>query len=50
MLKITIKTRKRNDAPYMGVDFVATNSSRYYIYAANLSQILIPSYYLKIYI
>jgi len=50
ILGIIIKIRKRSDAPYIRVYFIAMSNNKYYIYAAKPSQILVPSRYLKIYI
>ena len=35
MLEVIIKIEKRSDALYIRVNFVAINSSKYYIYATN---------------
>ena len=35
MLEITVRIGRKNDTPYIGVNFVAVSSSKYYIYAAN---------------
>ena len=50
ILRATIRIGRRSDTPYIKVDFIAASNSRYYIYAANLSQIPIPSYCLRVYI
>ena len=44
------RTEKKSNTPYIGVHFMATSSSKYYIYATNLSQIPLPGYCLRIYI
>jgi len=50
ILKVIVRIGKRSNTSYIGVNFVATSSNKYYIYAADLSQILITSYYLRVYI
>ena len=37
ILEATDRTGRRGNAPYMGVYFIAISSSRYYVYAINLS-------------
>ena len=36
MLKVIIRIGRKNDTPYIGVNFIAISSSKYHIYAANL--------------
>jgi len=36
MLKVIIRIEKKSDALYMGVNIMATNSNKYYIYTADL--------------
>ena len=48
MLGAIVKTGRRSDTPNMGVHFIVTSNSRYHVYAAKPSRILIPGYYLKI--
>ena len=50
ILKIIVGTGKRSDALYIKVNFITTSSNKHHVYAADPSQILIPSYYLKVYI
>ena len=50
MLIVIAKIGRRSDIPYIGVHFIAISNGRYYIYAAKPSRILIPSYYLRVYI
>jgi len=37
MLGVIIGTRKRSNIPYIEVNFIAVNSSKHYIYAADPS-------------
>ena len=48
ILGAIVRIGKRGYIPYVGVYLIAASNSRYYIYAAKPSRILIPSYYLKI--
>jgi len=48
MLGAIVKTGRRSDTPNMGVHFIVTSNSRYHVYAAKPSRILIPGYYLRI--
>jgi len=48
MLGAAVRIGRRSNTPYIGVYFMAISNSRYYIYANNLSWILIPGYYLRI--
>ena len=50
MLGVIVKIGRRSDVPDMGVHFMATSNSKYYIYAANPPWILVSGYCLKIYI
>ena len=50
MLGAIVKTGKKSNIPNKGIHFMAISDGRYYIYTAKLSQILIPGYYLRIYI
>ena len=44
------RIKKKGNIPHIEVHLIVINSSKYYIYALNPFQILLPSYYLKIYI
>jgi len=48
MPRAVVGIGRRSNAPYIGVYFMATSDSRYYIYANNPSWILIPGYCLRI--
>ena len=50
MLGTTARIERRSNIPYIGVYLIVTSNSGYYIYVAKLSQILVPSYYLRVYI
>ena len=50
ILGTTTRIKRRSNAPYIGVHFIALSNYRYYVYADNLSRILIPSYCLRIHI
>jgi len=50
MLGVIVKIGRRSDVPNMGVHFMATSNSKYYVYATKPSQISIPSYCSRIYI
>ena len=50
VLTATAGIGRRSNIPYIGVYLVAISNSGYYIYAAKPSQVLIPSYYLRVYI
>ena len=50
MLRMTAKIKRKSDVPYIGVYLIAISNSGYYIYAAKLFWILVPSYCIKIYI
>ena len=44
------RIERRSNTPYIGVYLIVTSNSRYYVYAAKPSWVLILSYYLRIYI
>ena len=50
MPRATVGTGRRSNTSYIKINFMAASSSKYYIYATNLSQIPIPSYYLRVHI
>ena len=50
MLKAIVRIGRRSDTPNIGVHFIAISNGGYYVYAAKLSRILIPGYYLRVYI
>jgi len=50
MLKIIVRIGRKNNAPYIGVNFMIASSNRHHVYAANPSQIPIPNYCLRVYI
>ena len=50
MLGIIARAGKRSNIPYIGVYFIAISNNRHYIYAAKPSWILVPSYYIRVYI
>ena len=50
MLGAIVRVGRRSNIPNMGVHLIATSDGRYYVYAAKLSRILIPSYCLRVYI
>jgi len=47
---VTVRTGKRSNASYIRINPMAASGSGYYIYATNLSWILIPGYCLRVYI
>jgi len=47
IIEIIARIERRSDIPYIGVYFVVISNSKYYIYAAKLSRIPVPSYCLK---
>ena len=50
ILKTIAGIGRRSNIPYIGVYFVAISNNKYYIYTANPFKVLIPGYYIKIYI
>ena len=50
ILGLIVKIGRRSYASYIGVYFIVTGDSRYYVYADNPSRILISGHYLRIYI
>ena len=50
MLTATAKTGRRSDIPYIGIHLVVISNGGYYIYTTKPSRVLIPGYYLKVYI
>ena len=50
VLVATTGIGRRSDVPYIEVHLVATSNSRYYVYAAKPSRILIPGYCLRVYV
>ena len=48
MLTATARIRRKNNIPYIGVHLVVISNSKYYIYAAKPSRVLIPGYYLRV--
>jgi len=37
ILGVIVRTRRRSNAPYIGINLIAISSSRYHVYANNLS-------------
>ena len=50
VLIVIAKIRRRSNIPIIGIYLIVISDSRYYVYANKPSLILIPSYYLRIYI
>ena len=50
MLKVIVGMRRKRKRFYIGINLIVISSSGYYVYAINLSWILIPNYCLKVYI
>ena len=50
VLIATAGIRRRSNIPNIGIYLIATSNGRYYVYATKPPRILIPSYYLRIYI
>ena len=48
ILEAIVRIGRRAYIPYVEVYLIVASNSRYYIYAAKLSRIPIPSYYLRI--
>ena len=48
MLEAIVRIGRRSNILNIGIHLIATSNSRYYVYAAKLSQIPIPGYYLRV--
>ena len=47
---VTGKIKRRSNIPYIGIHLVIISNSKYHIYTAKPSWVLIPGHYLKVYI